>query len=574
MAGPRVRFFLLGLAVVGPIACGSGDSAFPLRSSAASGGAGHGGAAGGGATGGGRTGVIPCENSVDCLGAANGTLVCDRTTRICVECISNADCTGNTQCFAERCRASCKSDRDCTLVGQLCGTTVGHCVDCVLPADCPSGFACSAGACVRTVSTTGGSTGASGMGGLASDGTGGSLIIAASGGSAGTGGIGAGGIPGTGGMATGGAVATGGSIGTGGISSGGSAGAAGSSGAGGSGGSGGNCAGESIAAHRIPLDMYVLFDRSLSMNDTVTGGTKYDAVKGALTMFVQSAESNGIGIGIGYFPLVVANPPPSCTVDADCGNYGPCETTMVCTKADACLASNYTPDVTIALLPGVSTAIVDSLNAHTPSGFTPTYPALQASYQYVTNWANAHPNDETILVLATDGDPTTCDQTNNVNTIATNLVAPAFAGNPKIVTFVVGIGSSLTSLNQIAAAGGSQQALIVDTAGADPGGQFLAAMKAIRSSVLLGCRYEIPIPAGGNAFDPAKVNVQFTPLGGAPTLIKHVPAASACTPTDGGWYYDNPSAPTQIILCDSTCTGLNAGSGSTVTVVLGCATIG
>jgi hypothetical protein len=329
-----------------------------------------------------------------------------------------------------------------------------------------------------------------------------------------------------------------------------------------------------MTAVEIPLDIYVLFDRSLSMNDNVTGGTKWDAMKGALTTFVQSPASNGMSVGIGYFPLSVANAPASCTVDADCGGFGPCETTMVCTKADSCLASNYAPDVFIAALPGVSGAIVNSLNANSPGGFTPTYPALQGSYKYVTSWAKAHPQDNVILVLATDGDPTTCDATtNNVNTIATNLVAPALAGNPKIVTFVIGIGSSLTSLNQIAQSGGSQQAFIVDTAGADPGGQFLAAMKAIRNSVAFGCKYKIPVPAAG-PFDPSKVNVQFTPTGGTPTLMKHVAAASACTPTDGGWYYDDASVPKQIILCDSTCAALNAVSGATVTIVLGCPTIG
>jgi hypothetical protein len=340
------------------------------------------------------------------------------------------------------------------------------------------------------------------------------------------------------------------------------------------------CASESTHAEKIPLDIYVLFDQSLSMNDNPGGGVKWNVIKGALQTFVQNPGSAGISIGIGYFPLVIASPPPVCMADADCGNYAPCTGIIpflggVCQKADACYAPNYVPDVPIAVLPGVSTAIVSSLNAHAPGGFTPTYPGLAGSYPYVTGWAQAHPKDKTILVLATDGDPTTCDpNTNNVNTIANNLVAPARAGNPSVLTFVIGVGSSLTSLNQIAQAGGTQQALIVDAAGADPGGQFLAAMKAIEGSVLLGCQYKTPIPQGGAAFDPTKVNVQFTPLGSTPTTIRHVHDASQCNPTDGGWYYDNPSAPTQIILCDSTCGGINAGSGATVEIVLGCASIG
>jgi hypothetical protein len=322
----------------------------------------------------------------------------------------------------------------------------------------------------------------------------------------------------------------------------------------------------------------VLFDQSLSMNDNPGGGVKWDVIKGALQTFVQNSAADGISIGIGYFPLVVANPPPAlCGQDSDCGNYGPCQTDpahiFVCQKADACLASNYTPDVPIAVLPGAAGSIVNSLNAHAPGGFTPTYPALQGTYPYVTAWAQAHPKHKTILVLATDGDPTTCDQNNNVNTIATNLVAPALAGNPPVMTFVIGVGSSLTSLNQIAASGGTQQALIVDAAGADPGGQFLAAMKAIEGSVLVGCQYNVPVPTTGT-LDPLKVNVQYTPAGGNPTLIRHVNDKSQCDPTNGGWFYDNPSAPTLIIFCDSTCSAVNSGDSAKVDIQLGCATIG
>ena len=72
------------------------------------------------------------------------------------------------------------------------------------------------------------------------------------------------------------------------------------------------------------------------------------------------------------------------------------------------------------------------------------------------------------------------------------VAAAALAGTPSLLTFVIGVGSSLTSLNGIAAAGGTGQAFIVDAAGADPGGQFLAAMNAIRGSAAVGCQYTIP----------------------------------------------------------------------------------
>jgi len=353
------------------------------------------------------------------------------------------------------------------------------------------------------------------------------------------------------------------------------------------------CASTSVQATKVPLDIYVLFDQSGSMNENVTGGTKWAVIQGALTSFVQNPASTGISIGIGYFPFVVPGAPALCMADADCkvaaGDFGPCVGGLPvfgcnffglpacnCQKADACQSGTYTSDVGIALLPGVSGAIVTSLGNHGPGGGTPTYPALQGAYKYVNAWATAHPNEKTILVLATDGDPTGCDgTTNNVNTIATTLVAPELAGNPSILTFVIGVGSSLTSLNQIAASGGTNQAFIVDTAGSDPGGQFLADMQAIEVSSLLGCQYGIPPTPSGVTFDPAKVNVQYTPSGGTPTELGNVPNPAACNATTGCWYYDNPSSPSQIILCDSSCQILsNAGSGAKVDVLLGCATRG
>jgi len=344
------------------------------------------------------------------------------------------------------------------------------------------------------------------------------------------------------------------------------------------------CASESQTGQRVPLDFYVLFDRSGSMNEDVAGGTKWDLIKGALQSFVQNPASNGISVGIGYFPMTLPGVPLFCCNDANCNGYGPCTGGLApalgcdhpfgaCAQADSCQPAAYKPDVGIALLPGVSGAIVNSLNAQTTGSGTPTYPALEGSYPYVKTWAAAHPFEKTILVLATDGDPSVGCANNTVPLIASNLVAPALAGNPSILTFVIGVGSSLTSLNQIAAAGGTGQAFIVDTA-ADPAGQFLKAMKDIETSVLLGCQYAVPTPQGGAAFDPSKVNVQFTPNGSTAISLGRVANAGACTPTAGGWHYDNEAAPTQIILCPSSCTAINAGTGATVEIVLGCATHG
>jgi hypothetical protein len=275
-------------------------------------------------------------------------------------------------------------------------------------------------------------------------------------------------------------------------------------------------------------------------------------------------------VGIGYFPIRSQSSSGGgfCIAGFCIGGGSPSGTV-------SCNAQDYSgPDVGIDFLPGVAPAIVTSLGQHSPGGNTPTYPALQGAYSYATIWANANPDRKTIVVLATDGDPMGCpNPPNDVPDIANQLVGPARTQTPSLLTFVVGVGSSLGSLNQIAASGGTGQAFIVDTAGADPGAQFLAAMQAIQGSAALGCEYGIPSPPTGST-DFTKVNVRFTPPNGSPTLLKKVADEASCTSASGGWHYDNNASPTKIILCSSSCTAIQSFSGAKVEVELGCASVG
>jgi hypothetical protein len=51
-----------------------------------------------------------------------------------------------------------------------------------------------------------------------------------------------------------------------------------------------------------------------------------------------------------------------------------------------------------------------------------------------------------------------------------------------------------------------------------------------------------------------------------------VPTSADCT-NAGGWYYDNPAAPTKVILCPATCMTVQADSNAKVDVQFGCDTI-
>jgi hypothetical protein len=364
-------------------------------------------------------------------------------------------------------------------------------------------------------------------------------------------------------------------------------GASGTTGAGGS----AACAADPYQAQQLPLDMYVMQDQSGSMSDTVSGGgTKWQAVTGAFQAFVTQPGLTGISMGLQYFGL----PPgggqtcggPTCATDADCGSAacGPCMLIVpgfgICSGSsgggDSCNAADYaTPEVAIAPLPGNAQAIITSLGMHMPSTSTPTQPALQGAVDGAKAWAMTHPGHVVIAVLATDGEPTECAVQDQAGIAA--ISAAALAGTPSIKTFTIGIfapadiPSGPDLLNAVAAAGGTGQAFVINTANQNTNMQFLAALNAIRGSAL-GCQYTIPKPEAGTA-DYGKVNVQYTPGGGGmPTEFNHYDSASQCPPSGDGWYYDNNNAPTQILLCPSTCNTVSADSTGKIEILLGCKT--
>jgi hypothetical protein len=62
------------------------------------------------------------------------------------------------------------------------------------------------------------------------------------------------------------------------------------------------------------------------------------------------------------------------------------------------------------------------------------------------------------------------------------------------------------------------------------------------------------------------------PGGGAATTIPNVSDAAHCPATGDAWYYDDPAAPSRVLLCPATCATASADAGSHVEVVLGCPT--
>jgi hypothetical protein len=306
------------------------------------------------------------------------------------------------------------------------------------------------------------------------------------------------------------------------------------------------CAGEHVTATPVPLDMFVMLDRSTSMLSPVSGGqTEWQAATSALATFVQEPSLTEVSIGLQYFGL-------SATTGAP----------------DSCNAADYaSAAVEIAPLPGVATQIAASIAAHSPTTGTPTSAALQGAINHSTAWAHAHPGHASVVVLATDGVPKECDVSlADVDSIA----AAGVTATPKILTAVIGVGGQVPDLNGIAAAGGTSHAYLVDTGG-NVDQQFLDAMNAIHGAAL-ACTYQIPVPTSGTP-DYHRVNVTFTPGTGTPETFPYVMNRASCPASGNAWYYDDPANPTQILLCDSTCTFVQGDAAGQISITLGCATI-
>jgi len=400
---------------------------------------------------------------------------------------------------------------------------------------------------------------------------------------------------------------------------------------------GASCAAEAHSGERIPVDIFIMLDISGSMKEATSAGpTKWDAVKTALQAFLQSPDSDGLGVGIQYFPRQAADAPAMCSSNAQCGAYGPCLLkacenaapnlvacssdadcasgegpcatlgvcqvsqsfcidigypcgfdvtdlcvnldTSVCVAADCGLGDYEQPDVAIAPLPANGAALLASLKRQTPDGRTPTAPALQGATDYARAYATANPTHTVAVVLATDGLPTDCTPLDipSISAIATT----ALAGTPAVRTYVIGVfgpddAEAPANLNSIATAGGTEDAFIVDTT-RDVASELTQALNAIRGTTL-ACDFEIPLPEHGGTLDYSRVNVQVADGTGATTDLYYVTSAAGCDPTLGGWYYDSDPAlgnkPTKITVCSSTCAGFKTSTSASVSIQLGCKTV-
>jgi len=305
-----------------------------------------------------------------------------------------------------------------------------------------------------------------------------------------------------------------------------------------------SCAGVSLEAERVNVDMYIMMDRSVSMAETVgtTGKIRWDFVHDSVQAFVQDPKAATIGVGIQFFGQSGSR---DDSIDCDVSRYS-------------------TPAVPIGPASTSGADVVSAIDATLPGGLTPTFPALEGAVAYGQTWATAHPGRATVVVLVTDGFPTQCQNPVSVSAIA-NVAQQAATGSPPVKTYVVGITAGY-NLNTIARAGGTGSAFMIDQG--DITQSFVTTLLNISTNPL-SCEYEIPAPTDPTlTLDFDKVQVVHTPaVGDAEEIPRAQSYADCASSTNGGWYYDNPSSPSKILVCPCTCSQFGAGK---VEVRLGC----
>jgi hypothetical protein len=299
-----------------------------------------------------------------------------------------------------------------------------------------------------------------------------------------------------------------------------------------------NCGLITEEAKASTLNLYIALDKSSSM----AGDSKWTKATAGLEAFLGDPASAGVRVALNFFPL---DNNPTCDQHA-----------------------YQAPIVPFGALPQNAAPITKALGATTPNGFsTPIYPALGGALLGARAESQKAPGQTGAVLLVTDGQPqgpsTSCGMANPEDPAAIATLAKSGLSTFSVKTFVIGLpGVNQAIANQIAAAGGSSEAILVDSV--DVQSAFQSALAAVRGTALR-CEYNLPAKTGEVGI--GNINVQITPKDGQAGVLPQDPDCKG-----PGWRYDDPSMPTRISFCPQSCDALKVDFSAKVQIELGCAT--
>jgi Mg-chelatase subunit ChlD len=317
-----------------------------------------------------------------------------------------------------------------------------------------------------------------------------------------------------------------------------------------------------------PVGLYLMLDQSGSMIEQ----DKWGAAVRAINAFSTDARSAGFRVALNIFSVNLLGNPPGCSL---------------CDGSDC-----RTPMVPWGELPAVATPIATALN-RVPIGIGTQ---IEAGLRGVTlgckDYEAAHPAEDCVAVLITDGAPSGCDQT------ATGLAAIAgTAAQGGVPTFAIGMaGADFALLDQVATSGGTDCDPASDrrSCNANSAEEFRAALERIRTTVTqtktievpievevevevevpvtgpIPCEWGIPASQSSKESDLDKVNVDVTDRGTQTKIeLGKVASQAECAAFANGWYYDDPVEPKRIIACPNVCEKVKKFD-AVVDIIVGC----
>jgi Mg-chelatase subunit ChlD len=329
------------------------------------------------------------------------------------------------------------------------------------------------------------------------------------------------------------------------------------------------CATSSESTRSLPAVLELVIDTSGSMdwppgwapkdpNDSKPpGATKWEITRDALADAAAELSAD-TALGVSFYPNVEQ-------------------------EGDVCLMTSQA--LPIALLGGKKSSqraeLGKALADVVPVGATPTHGGYRFGLQQLT--ASTLPGNK-FLLLITDGTPTctldcACTEDNEPVDSQPLLAEATAAFADGVRTFVIGSpGSEDTRsvLSQLASDGGTARKPCsnagpsychFDMTTQDNLASALAATLAEITMSIKSCEYPIPAPPAGQALDPDRVNVLYTPEGGSSETI---PRDSSLHDCNEGWQYSSDAQ--SIDLCGDACARAQSESGN-VEILFGCQTI-
>jgi len=294
------------------------------------------------------------------------------------------------------------------------------------------------------------------------------------------------------------------------------------------------CASAEYSSGARDLAIYILLDRSESMQND----DKWIQASAALAAFVNDPATQGVAVALGYYPH-----------DFECDS-----------------SSYVAPAVFATGLPEAAPSLIASLAAQSPAGGTPTRPALHGAIQFSRALMLAEPTRRMVVALVSDGAPTTCDSTPES---AAAVAADGVSGTPQVLTYAIGLRKgAVGDLELLAAKGGTGKPVLVSD-GPGAGQELVDALRALRQGQT-ECRFAVPqVSSSRVTANDLRVAFRSGESGGIVAATR-VSASAECTGASGGYFLRGDDAPTEVVLCPALCELLRNQPGSEVTVVAGC----